>query len=172
MAVERVSPQQWVDVMSARYDDGFTVLETLAAVDAHDGAEPVGLDVVAILFDPRPGAIRRHQVWTRVPDEDRLESLASIWPGARWLERAAADLSGLLVGSGLVDREPLLVQGTPGEAPPLSKKRFLPARIATPWPGSLEPGERRNVGSGPDPSSGRRNRRRLVPPGVPPEQHR
>jgi NADH-quinone oxidoreductase subunit C len=92
---------------------------------------------------------------TEVPrDQARVDSIGSVYPGAGWHEREAAELFGLEFVGG--DRRRLLLDpnfaGTP-----LRKDEVLAARAAQDWPGVKEPGE----------TDASPSRRRMAPPGVP-----
>lgn len=180
----RVEHPRWRDELALCRSEGFAVLDLIAVVDESDRATDPGLDVVAQLFDPTAGRCRRRSVWTRVPAGAVLPSAADVWAGARWHERAAAELSGLLVeGIDGDDRQSqrLLLPPSYEGPPPLAKSTPLAARGSTAWPGAVEPGESPaaddtasdgdgdGAAVGQDQPGRRRTRRRLTPPGVPQE---
>ena len=86
----------------------------------------------------------------------KLASIRSIFAGAAWHEREAAELFGVEFVGGEPGR---LLLGPGFVGTPLRKDEVLAARTGLSWPGAKEPGE-----SG-DPSEA--GRRRLAPPGVP-----
>ena len=92
------------------------------------------------------------------PGRARLATLTGVYRGADWHERETYEMFGV-VFDGHPDLRPLLLpDGFEGH--PLRKDFVLAARVAKPWPGAKEPGE-----SGRDTP----RRRRLLPPGVPPD---
>lgn len=113
----------------------------------------------------QPAGYGRLQVQTRIPPGGSAPSLTRLWPGAAWHEREAWEMFGLAF-DGFADHtglglRPLLLDGldgldgqtaqrdrgspkdvpVPPYPPPLRKAALLPARVGTPWPGSVEPGE-------------------------------
>ncbi|WP_162872895.1 NADH-quinone oxidoreductase subunit C [Austwickia chelonae] len=149
---------QWVDTASSAYEDGYTVLEILAAVDESQDDHDPGIDVMIHLVDLHSMSTpRRREIWTRVPPTAQLAGLGGLWPGATWQERVAVEMTGVDI-AGCTDR--LLLSASYEGPPPLSRTTPLAARGSTPWPGAVEPGE--------SSAGGRRSsRRRLSPPGVP-----
>jgi NADH-quinone oxidoreductase subunit C len=135
------------------------MLDMLTAVDDPGNGR---IEVVVHLVDV---AIReRHLVWTAVDRDDPvLASLVDVYPGAAWHEREVHEMFGVTF-SGNPDLRPLLTTAAPGH--PLLRTTPLPARMTTPWPGSVEPSDR--------PAGDRvaaRPRTRAGPPGVPVEWH-
>ncbi|GAB78066.1 NADH-quinone oxidoreductase subunit C [Austwickia chelonae] len=158
--VLKVQASHWLDTARNAYQEGYTVLELLTAVDENQDPSDPGIDVMVHLLDLNlTTAPRRRELWTRVRTGTRLAGLSSIWPGASWLERVAVEMTGVDI-EGHTDR--LLLPASYEGPPPLARTTPLTARGSTPWPGSVEPGE--------GTAAGRRNtRRRLSPPGVPTE---
>ena len=136
---------------------GATMLDMLTAVDDPSNGR---LDVVAHLVDVP--SRERHLVWTAVERGDpTLDSLVGVYPGAAWHEREVHEMFGVTF-AGNLDLRPLLTTGDAGH--PLRRTTALPARVATPWPGSVEPSDR--------PAGDRvaaRPRSRPGPPGIPTE---
>ena len=94
-------------------------------------------------------------------DAPVLDSLVGVYPGASWHEREVHEMFGVTF-AGNPDLRPLLTTGDAGH--PLRRTTPLPARVATPWPGAVEPSDR--------PAGDRvaaRPRSRPGPPGVPSE---
>ena len=147
-----VPPEEWRSAAERARADGFVFFEWLGVVDEVGRADV--LRVVAVLRSlDRPGDIRR--LSTSVPrDGGTLESLRSVFAGAAWHEREAAEMFGLTFAGG--DSRRLLL-GPEFEGAPLRKDEVLGARTAMAWPGAKEPGE----------SVASPSRRRMVPPGVP-----
>lgn len=146
---EMVDPDRWRGAVAGALEAGYDVLMQLTAVDEIGRSEHVR--VLAWLDDVATG-LRIHLA-TLVPrDAPELDSVADLIPAANWLERQVHDFFGVSFRGG--DNRPLLNhQSTPW----LLKDVLLEPRLATRWPGALEPGES-------DASPGRR---RIVPPGVP-----
>lgn len=155
----RVPPERWAAELTEALAQGYVVLDVIAAVDERDQPEP-GVEVVAELVDPTPGALRRLAVHVRVPDGSVLATVSTLWPGAAWHERVAAELTGVAIEGA---EERLLLPTTYDGPPPLAKSAPLAARGSRPWPGAVEPGEAE------DTATGRRSpgRRRQRAPGVP-----
>lgn len=155
---QRVDPEQWHPVCAALVADGASMLDMIAAVDEPGRAQ---IDVVVHLVDVTAG--ERHLVWTSVPRvEPVLATLSDLLLGAGWHEREAHEMFGVhFVGN--PDLSPLLTDGQGGF--PLRRTTPLPRRLATPWPGSVDPADR--------PASGgrvaARPRTRPGPPGIPAE---
>jgi NADH-quinone oxidoreductase subunit C len=133
------------------------MLDMLTAVDDPAGGR---IQVVAHLVDVAGCA--RHLVWTDVDrDAPVLDSLVEVYPGAGWHEREVHEMFGVAF-EGNPDLRPLLTTGDTHH--PLRRTSPLPARLATPWPGAVDPSDR--------PAGDRvaaRPRSRPGPPGVPPE---
>ncbi len=140
----------------ARDDVGLNYLDWLSAYDD----TPAGFKVVAHVVDRSSGA--RLLVRTSLPDDSaRLATVTDLWPGAAWHERETWEMFGIdFVGHPRL--ESLLLQPE-FDGRPLRKDFVLASRLVRPWPGTKEPGE-------PGAQPGRRARRRLLPPGVPPER--
>ncbi|HYN56717.1 MAG TPA: NADH-quinone oxidoreductase subunit C [Motilibacterales bacterium] len=153
----RVDPDAWLSHCTGLAAAGAAMLDMLTAVDDPGKGR---IEVVAHLVDVP--ARERHLVWTAV---DRaaaaLASLVGLYPGAAWHEREVHEMFGVtFVGN--PDLRPLLTTGDAGH--PLRRTTALPARMATPWPGAVEPADRPADGRG-----AARPRSRPGPPGVPPE---
>jgi len=157
-----VPPEHWLEEAERAYDERFTYLDWLTAVDQTD-ADPPGFDVVARVLDVwTPGRWRQRVLRTRVADGGVLDSLTPLHAGAAWHEREVYEMFGIGFagfedGTGLGLRRLLLPAGFEGM--PLRKSFVLAARAVRPWPGAKEPGE-------PDVGDASR-RRRLQAPGVP-----
>lgn len=150
MTTVHVDPLAWVEVLAQEQAAGFASLELLTAVDR--GAE---VEVVVVLRNV-DGDCRL--LATRIPaDEPALASAASVFPSAGWPEREAAEMFGI-VFDGSPDPRPLLLgwadEQSQANAAPLRKASPLPERTTRPWPGAARE------------SSGRRERRPQLPPGV------
>ena len=132
------------------------------------------LDMLTAVDDPGVGASRWSRTSSTYPagsatwcgrrvdrDDPVLDSLVGVYPGATWHEREVHEMFGVtFVGN--PDLRPLLTTGDAGH--PLRRTTPLPARVATPWPGAVEPSDR--------PAGDRvaaRPRSRPGPPGVPSE---
>ncbi|MGB8383840.1 MAG: NADH-quinone oxidoreductase subunit C [Dermatophilaceae bacterium] len=158
-----LEPEHWRTEAERAYDEGFTYLDWLTAVDQTD-ALPSGFDVIARFLDVwTPGRWRQRVLRTRVADGAVLESLTTLHPGAAWHEREVYEMFGIGFagfedGTGLGLRRLLLPAGFEGM--PLRKSFVLAARAVRPWPGAKEPGE-------PEAGEGSAGRRRLQAPGVP-----
>jgi NADH-quinone oxidoreductase subunit C len=132
------------------------MLDMLTAVDDPAGGR---IQVVAHLVDVAGHA--RHLVWTAVDrDGPVLESLVEVYRGAGWHEREVHEMFGVTF-EGNPDLRPLL---TTGDTHPLRRTSPLPARVATPWPGAVDPSDRPAGDRG-----AARPRSRPGPPGIPPE---
>ncbi|MEI2766300.1 MAG: NADH-quinone oxidoreductase subunit C [Dermatophilaceae bacterium] len=160
---DRIDPTRWRAAVERAYDEGFTYLDLLTAIDhLADPGEP-GIDVlvrVLHLWD-RP-AVGARVIRTRVADGAVLESLTPVFAGAAWAERELHEMfgigfSGFQDGTDLGLRRLLLPAAFEGT--PLRKSFVLAARAARPWPGAVEPGGR-------EPAVGRRRAR---PHGIPDE---
>lgn len=140
---------QWHELVAASKDAGFCMLVDLVAVDEVGHSDEIC--VVARLLNPDTGEAR--EIETRTAREHgSLPDITDLFAGAAWLQRQIHDLFD--IGFDGADLRPLIWHGAPGA---LRKDSLLPQRLATRWPGALEPGES-------DSSPGRR---KLVPPGVP-----
>jgi NADH-quinone oxidoreductase subunit C len=101
-AVVHPSRQQYVDVVKALADDGYTMCADLTAADylAHpgrplpDGIEPARFEVVVNLLDLADR--RRIRVRVQVPADDAaLPTLFDLHPGTEAMEREAYDMFGI-----------------------------------------------------------------------------
>lgn len=151
-----VPPSEWVTAATQARDGGMTFFDWLSAVDELDA----GFRIVLHLMN-----LTTHQrllLRTLVPrDAAQVDSLATVFAGAAWHEREAAEMFGIQF-AGHPGLEPLLLpDGFEGN--PLRKEFLLQARQDKPWPGSKEPGE--SDADLADPTAPRRKRRNL-PPGV------
>lgn len=149
--IENVAPGEWVAKAQAARDAGFSFFDWMDVVDEIGRADE--FRVCLALENPATGG--RTELHTRVPRSGpELASLREVFAGAGWAERELADLFGVVFVGG--DPRPLLLTRR-FDGHPLRKDAVLPARIATHWPGSKEPGE----------SASAPSRRRMVPVGVP-----
>jgi NADH-quinone oxidoreductase subunit C len=156
--------QSWVDVprsawrgaaLVARDELGCALFDWLGAEDAgRPGASgerhAVRLHVVS------PERHRGLLLRTELAEGEALPSVASVWAGAAWHEREAAELLGIALADHPGPARLLLPESFSGH--PLRKDFVLASRVVRPWPGRLEPGEDNSAAPG---------RRRLAPPGVP-----
>ncbi|SDN15001.1 NADH-quinone oxidoreductase subunit C [Allokutzneria albata] len=143
-----------------------------AALAAKDALGCRMFDWLGVEDAGRPGAVgERHAVTlhvvhpreraglllrTELPAGAALPSVASVWAGAAWHEREAAEMFGIALAGHPDPRRLLLPDSFAGH--PLRKDFVLAARVVRPWPGGLEPGEA---------DTSAPSRRRLAPPGVP-----
>ena len=149
--VRDVPVAEWLAQVQAAYDGGHRFFDVLTAVDL----EHEGFEVVLRVWDvdARDGLLLR----TRCPrGAPRLASVTSVYAGAAWHERAAAELFGLEF-DGHEAAHLLLPEHFEGH--PLRKDFVLASRVAKRWPGAKEPGE-----SDADLAT---KRRRPSPPGRP-----
>jgi NADH-quinone oxidoreductase subunit C len=151
-ASRSVPSELWASTVEQARADGFTYFDWLGCID--EVGRSNALRVVLMLRNlDAPGADPL-LVSTDVPrDSPELDSVTSIFAGAGWHEREAAELFGVTFRGG--DPRRLLLAAA-YEGTPLRKDEVLAARAGTSWPGGKEPGE-----------SGAPGRRRMVPPGVP-----
>jgi NADH-quinone oxidoreductase subunit C len=137
-----LAPEHWALEAERAYDEGFTYLDWMAAVDQTDAAPP-GFDVVARFLDVwTPRQWRARVLRTRVPDGAALDSLTALHAGAAWYEREIHEMFGIAFsgfddGTGLGLRRLLLPAAFEGM--PLRKSFVLASRTARPWPGGKEP---------------------------------
>ena len=163
------APEEWLGTLTGLRDEGFTYFDFLTAVDQTDQEEDPGFDLVVHLYAYDPDGVRERLVRTRVPDGDPIASITAVWRGAAWHEREThemfgIDFEGFDDGTGLGMRPLLLPDGFEGT--PLRKTFMLAARASKPWPGSKDPSDT-HVGAVKKKPA--RPRRKLLPPGVPPE---
>lgn len=163
MITLEVAPADWLPEAQRVHAEGFTFFDWLSAVDQTDAEETAGFDVVCHLIRIDPW--ERRLLKTRVAVDEPVASLTGLFVGAAWHERETHEMFGIGFegfddGTGLGLRPLLLPEGFEGT--PLRKDFVLGARASKAWPGAKEPGE-----SDERPSSKPRNRRRLLPPGVP-----
>lgn len=123
----------WLDAIARARDEGWRGCDGLTAIDHGDE-----LSIVAILRGP--AGVRL--LVTRIPaDDPQVDSAAALLPAVVWHEREVAEMFGVRF-VGLPDPRPLLLRDHV-PAPPLRRSTPLPERVARPWPGAREPGERR-----------------------------
>jgi len=170
--VRLVAPEDWLGIVGAARAEGYAFFDWLGAEDLI-GQRDALLVVLALRRLDRPGDVLLlgAELDRQTP---RLDSIRSLYAGAAWHEREAAELFGVEFVGGDPSRL-LLPAGFTGT--PLRKDEVLAARAGLAWPGAKEPGEsdlRPEPGMRPEPVEGRastspapRSRRRLVPPGVP-----
>ena len=152
MSVTVVPPEGWRAAAEQAVTDGFVFFEWLGVVDEIGRADVLRVVVVLRSLDRPADTVR---LTTSVPrDGGVLESLRTVFAGAAWHEREAAEMFGLTFSGGDPRR---LLLGPEFEGTPLRKDEVLGARTALAWPGAKEPGE----------SVAAPSRRRMVPPGVP-----
>ena len=150
-----VAPEGWLDAVEAARDDGYRFFDWLGVEDLV-GRQDVLLVVLALrrLDQPADVLLLGVELDRAAP---RLDSIRTLFAGAAWHEREAAELFGMEFVGGQPGRL-LLATGFTGS--PLRKDEVLAARTALAWPGAKEPGES-------DLAESPRKARRLVPPGVP-----
>lgn len=147
--VELVEPSDWYDRVARARDEGHDFIVNLTAVDEIGRGNHIR--VLLILDDvERASRVRLEVLVDR--DDCRLAGIATVFPGAAWLQRQVHDFFGVQFDGD--DNRPLL--NHQGGAP-LRKDFLLQPRVTGHWPGALEPGE----------SDASPSRRRMVPPGVP-----
>jgi len=95
--------EEYVDVVKALADDGYTMCADLTAVDylAHrgralpEGIEPERFELVAMLLDLN--ARRRVRLRVQVPEDDpSVPTLFDVHPGTEALEREVFDMFGII----------------------------------------------------------------------------
>ena len=151
-----VPPVDWVGaVLAARDGLALDLFDLLTAVDLREAGFQVVLRLWSV--DGRYGL----QLRTVLPRErPEVGSLHAVFAGARWHERQAAELFGLVFTDHPGPAALVLPDGFVGH--PLRKDFVLTRRVETAWPGAKEPGE-----SDAD-LAGARPRRKSVPLGVDP----
>lgn len=160
MSAVSVAPEGWRAAAEAARAEGFTFFEWLGVVDEVGRADVLRVVVVLRHLD-RPAQTRR--LSAEVPrDGGALDSLRTVFAGAGWHEREAAEMFGMTFTGGDPRR---LLLGSGFEGAPLRKDEVLGARTALGWPGAQEPGE--SAASPAAPRAPEPGRRRMVPPGVP-----
>ncbi len=164
------APDQWRATLQELRDGGFDTFDFLTAVDETDREEEPGFDLVVHLYDHSGEHLREVLVTTRVADGQSVESITDLWRGAAWHERETRemfgiDFDGFEDAAGMAMRPLLLPEGFEGT--PLRKSFVLAARASKPWPGAKDPSDR--LVGGKEPAKPRRPRRKVLPPGVPPE---
>jgi NADH-quinone oxidoreductase subunit C len=153
--VRLVAPESWLAAVTAARDDGYRFFDWLGAEDLV-GRQDALLVVLALRRLDRPADVLL--LGAELDREaSRLDSIRTLFAGAAWHEREAAELFGVEFVGGQPGRL-LLAPGFTGT--PLRKDEVLAARSALAWPGAKEPGES-------DLTEPPRKTRRLVPPGVP-----
>jgi NADH-quinone oxidoreductase subunit C len=149
---------RWAEVVRLARDDlGCDFFDWLSAVD-----ELGSFQVVAHLWSVagKHGLLLR----TTVPgDHAAVPSIVDSYPGAAWHERETHEMFGIDF-PGHPGLTPLLLPPE-FEGYPLRKEFVLAARVAKPWPGAKEPGEREQEPGGRE--SGAAKRAPMRPPGVP-----
>jgi NADH-quinone oxidoreductase subunit C len=150
--VTEVAAENWLAAAKALKADGFDYFDWLGCVDEIGRNDC--LRVVLVLRNLSRGAEPRMLSCSLPRDDAQIDTVRSVFAGAAWHEREAAELFGIEFVGG--DRRRLLLHPE-FEGTPLRKDEVLAARTGMNWPGAKEPGER-------DVTPGRR---RLVPPGVP-----
>jgi len=158
---QRISSEQWLGAVRRARDDGFGYFDWLGCVD--EIGRSATFRIVLVLRDlDRPEAPPMVLTTEVARDDPRLDSVGSVFAGAGWHEREAAELFGVEFVGGNPRR---LLLSPDFSGTPLRKDEVLAARAATGWPGAKEPGE----GDAPvsRPGAPAPSRRRMVPPGVP-----
>ncbi len=182
VTTREVSVVDWLTEAGAAREAGYDFFDWLSAVDQSDAETEPGFDLVCHLIAAgagRPRPLARVLLRTRLPEASTVSSLTGLYAGAAWHEREThemfgVDFDGFDDGTGLGLRPLLLPDGFEGT--PLRKSFVLAARASKAWPGAKEPGEsdrdlKAKPGEGQE-TEGRkpkRQRRRLLPPGVPDE---
>lgn len=171
-----VPSEEWLPaIVSARDALGLAWFDALTVVDEGDGTFSVIVHLV------KPGTpVSSLLVRTRLASASSgLASLSTVFAGAQWHEREAAEMFGVRIVGGHDDRRLLLPDGFDGA--PMRKDFVMATRAARTWPGAKDPGESDADVSGlvagppaepasepaPEPAAApKRRRRRAVPPGV------
>jgi len=151
--VTLVAAADWLAAVASLRDQGYGCFDWLGCVD--EIGRSAELRIVVSLRNLDDPAAGERRLSVRVDRSDpQLDSLQSMFAGAAWHEREAAELFGVRFLGG--ERRRLLLSeefvGTP-----MRKDDVLAARTALAWPGAKEPGE----------TDAAPSRRRMVPPGVP-----
>ena len=147
--VDVPAPRWLTALQAARDQHRLEYFDWLGGVDE----APAGFAVVIHLAELP--SCRHLLLRTRVPrSAPVLGSAVGLFAGAAWHERETAEMYGV-VFEGHPEPTPLLL-GADFDGHPLRKDFVLASRVATPWPGTAEPG-----------GGARRSRRAARPPGVP-----
>jgi NADH-quinone oxidoreductase subunit C len=150
--VTDVLRQEWLAAVEGLRADGFDYFDWLGCVDEIGRRDC--FRIVLVVRNLALGAEPKMLSCWLPRDHPQIDSVQSVYAGAAWHEREAAELFGVEFVGG--DHRRLLL--SPGfEGTPLRKDNVLAARTGMNWPGAKEPGE----------SEVAPNRRRMVPPGVP-----
>lgn len=142
----RVDASDWLSTFEKLKSEGLDYFDFLAATDLGDGQVAVTVHLASA------DVTSRALVQTCVPNGFGLESLGALYPAAKWHEREAHELVGVLFAHN-DDLRPLTLDR--GNHRPLRRASPLAARLSKPWPGLVEPGI--------EPDSTRRRRERVVP---------
>jgi NADH-quinone oxidoreductase subunit C len=135
-AVVTVAPGRYQEVatfLRNEPDLDFDFFDFLAGVDYRPKGR--GFEVVAHLFSTR----HHHNARLKLecdPEEPHAPTLSSVWPGANWHEREAAELFGIEFEGHPHQVKLLLPEQFEGY--PLRKDFPLMTREAKPWPGAVE----------------------------------
>jgi NADH-quinone oxidoreductase subunit C len=148
-----VAPAEWLEAARQATTDGFCYFDWLGCVDEVGRSET--FRIVLVVRDLELPGFPQRMLTTEIPrDRARLDSIATVFPGAGWHEREAAELFGVEFVGGYRRR---LLLGPDFSGTPLRKDEVLAARSTVSWPGAKEPGE----------SDASPSRRRMAPPGLP-----
>jgi NADH-quinone oxidoreductase subunit C len=158
-----VDADQWRGQAADLVAQGATMLDFLTAVD-----DPAAGEIELVLHVVDVARRRRQLLRTRIGrGQPRLDSIVAVYPGAAWHEREVHEMFGVRF-DGNADLSPLLTDGTVDR--PLLRTSPLPRRVATPWPGAVDPADRPATRvSAPAGKVAARPRSRLQPPGIPEE---
>lgn len=163
-ATARVELGDWVRAAAVARDGlGCTMFDHLSV---HDRGTPTasGLGWEVVLHVVVPAGCVGLLLSTTLAADAVLPSVTSVWAGAAWHEREAAEMAGIEI-SGHPDLRPLLLSAGVGTHP-LRKDVLLVSRAVRPWPGRVEPGESSGQGGSAQSTAGRR---RATAPGLPPQ---
>ncbi|HZA02975.1 MAG TPA: NADH-quinone oxidoreductase subunit C [Propionibacteriaceae bacterium] len=131
-----VAPEDWLSSVVAARADGYRFFDWLGAEDLI-GRQDALLVVLALRRLDRPADVLL--LGTELNREaPELDSIRSVYAGAAWHEREAAELFGIEFSGGQPGRL-LLAAGFTGT--PLRRDEVLAARTGLAWPGAKEPGE-------------------------------
>lgn len=146
-----VAPDDWLSTAQDYQSQGFEYLDFLSVRELESGAVVVSAHLVA-LPPQAAGAVKRVIVeseWSQSA-KSAIDSVASVFPGARWHELEASELFGISFGHDWPAGEPFIAS-----EPALERNFALDSRLETTWPGTNEPGLA--------PDHPRRKRKRAVP---------